>query len=151
KLLRAVGVKEDVLFGQAVAELQKDTKKRAAALDYLAGQPVDEARRQEVSKIVGSMVNDADHGVSQNALKVLEKYATRDNLQQLIDIVKAGGALGGEQRKTALAMLGKSKDPRAAPVLCEMLTNFFHHQQAKEALEALGRAAEPEVVKLMNS
>ena len=112
KLLQSFGVKNETLLDQAIQEIQRDPKKRAGALEWLAQQPVIEARRVEIAKLVGPFVKDSDGNVSNNAMRVFERYATKDQVPLVIDIVKETTIHQGDRRKQAIAMLGRFKDPR---------------------------------------
>jgi predicted Zn finger-like uncharacterized protein len=117
---------------------------RRAGADWLAQAPVNEGKRAQVAKEIDKLNGDANGDVRAAAVKATGTWGTADNVPRLVQIVRTrdGAALDH-----AIPALGKLKDPRGAEVVAEFLPDFFKHQMAADALQAMGKAAEPEVLK----
>jgi len=120
-------------------------KRRAIAADWLAQAPVDAGRRPEVARALEPLLDKPE--TREQAARALAVWATRDNVPSLIGVldVKEGGAW-----RFALEALGRLKDEQAAAPVARQLPNPDRRPQAVKVLQALGPAAEKEVVKYLH-
>jgi predicted Zn finger-like uncharacterized protein len=115
--------------------------RRHAALDWLAQTNPEEGRRAEVVQALEPMLNGQD---ADGAGKALAHWSTREQVPTLLRMLNSQS---GGVRTAAMEALGNLKDERAAAPLAARLPNFFDRATAGRALEALGPAAEKEVLK----
>ncbi len=137
-------------LSQALADLKDgDGFKKRAAADKLAKAVADEARREEVAKALEALVIDQDLFTRAAGAKALAVWATKDSVRLLIKLVD------DEQHSVRWAVfevLGQLKDERAADWAAEALAQRLRSPDrvfAGRALQALGPAAEREVVKYL--
>lgn len=137
---------------EAVAALNNnDSGQRRVGADWLKKARPDPARQGEVAGLLVGLLDDNDIGVRSAATEALFTWATKDNVPALIQLVDDNRPNHAwDHKKRAMDTLGRLKDPRAAAVLAGRLGNFFEHDHARRALEAIGPAAEKEVLKQMN-
>jgi hypothetical protein len=140
-------------FNEALAFLSDaHSPRRRDAATWLAREPVNAARRQQVAKALDLLLNDPDRDTRLAALDALKSWGTTDNVPSLIAVIKDDtfNFFLGEPRKKAMSLLGQLKDPRAAAALTHYLPNAFERGNAEDALHDLGPAAESEVVKYLH-
>jgi HEAT repeat protein len=114
---------------------------RQLGLDLLAKQPVDEARRAEVTnKVLGRIKqhNDLNRDVAKPLVK---KWANHDSVPALIDLLDHNDA---GVRQLALEVLGGLRDPRALERVWLRLGPDREH--ASKALQSYGPMAEEMVL-----
>lgn len=126
-----------------------DPRRRADAARWLARAPVHPSRQAEVARGLEAMLHTPHPGLRAAAAEALVTWATPDSVPALARVVKEPPAPGERWPAFALEALGRFKDPRAAEALVGHLASPFA-SDAYRALERMGPAAEPEVLRALN-
>jgi predicted Zn finger-like uncharacterized protein len=130
----------------ALARLKDDNAfLRRAALEFLAKAPVEEDRRDEVGRALNGLL--ADRDVAEPAARAAGRWASKENLAKLIELLQEPNAPHWAAQVDALA---NYKDPRAYEAIARDLTVFGHGHHDKEALLRVGKDAEKAVVAYMH-
>jgi HEAT repeat protein len=150
-----INPKAPATLDEALTILNKrDQNRTRVAADWLAGQPADEARKAEVSKALDPLLTDRDSSVREPAVRALKVWATAENVPSLCQYLSLSDQVlfvwGGDERRTAIEVLARFKDPRSARPLADRLANPTDRAAAGDALVALGQAAVPEVNRLLD-
>jgi HEAT repeat protein len=123
---------------------KNDVFASGTGIDWIARAPVDQARRNEVLDALKAVENNAAfQGSARNAWLA---WAGPDQVPELLNRMNAPG----QDPSPIIDALGRIKDARGAAAVAKFLPDFFKHGQAAKALEAMGKAAESEVVKYLN-
>jgi HEAT repeat protein len=113
-----------------------DRARHLAAADWLAKQPPDENRQGEVSKALNPLLPEPK--TREAGVKALARWATRENVPGLLGLL---GEPSPAIWKSALAILGRLQDRRAAGPLAKLLFDPERRAGAVQALRELGQAA----------
>ena len=152
-ILTKIGTKPETLITQSVADLKNsDVVQRAQAALWLSQTAVIEKQRDTVSAALNPVLRDTNDAVRNNAIKALKVWATKANVPTLVEMLNDPAwhhPFLRELRGTLLTTLADLKDERATGVFCKEL-NTDQATKAVAALEALGPAAEPEVLKYLH-
>jgi HEAT repeat protein len=107
-----------------------------------------EANRKTVTASLETLLKDTDHDVRIAGMKALKKWASKDNVPALIEVLRDDEFTpwAGEMRKLAMQTLGELKDERGAPAVTARLLNVFEREEAARALIAMGPVAEKTVM-----
>jgi HEAT repeat protein len=149
RLLQQYNTKPAVILEQTVLDLKSPEKEsRINCAEWLASQAPVEASRKAVGSALETLLTDMDYNVRNAGLKALRKWATKDSVPALIEVVKDDTFTpwAGEARKLAMQTLGELKDERGAPIMALHLLNFFEREDAARALIAMGPVAEKHVL-----
>jgi predicted Zn finger-like uncharacterized protein len=149
RLLQEYNAKPEVILEQTMRDLKSSEKDlRINCADWLASQEPVETSRKAVGSELESLLTDSDYNVRNAGLKALRKWATKDNVPALVEVVKdeTFTPWAGEARKQAMQILGELKDERGARIVALHLLNFFEREDAARALIAMGPVAEKHVV-----
>ena len=133
----------DAELTQVLDDLKSaDMTTRTRACERLAkGQP-NTPRRGEVAAALAERLGDKNGATHDAAAKALVVWATRDQVQTLLDALDHES---GTVRQSALEALGNLKDERAVkPVARRLLQGDRKH--ASKALQSMGTMAEKEVL-----
>lgn len=153
-LLRTFGTKPDAIFDQTVVDLKSpDANVAKSACDYLAKQPVNEARRAEVSKALEEPLGDPVNGETRkSAATALRTWGTKDNVPALIaEMDNKNDPFHGSQQ-ACMDALARLKDPRGAEAVAAHLPDFgFGRPAVVSALREMGPVAEKAVAAFANS
>jgi len=105
-------------------------------------------RRQEVARVLESLLNDPELFVRQHAIDALAVWGSKENVPALIKILEESkGFQEVFVRHSAIKALGGFKDERAAEPLAACLEELTDRHFAGEALQKLGPAAEKPVLR----
>ncbi len=118
---------------------------RQKAADWLNNRAPDPTRQKEVAQALEPLLDDGQ--TREQGARALAKWATADNVPALL---KALEPEGGNAWKPIIDALARLKDPRASAVLAAQLGVFPRGADAARALQAIGPAAEKEVVKYVH-
>lgn len=149
RLLQEYNTKPEVILEQTMVDLRSSEKDlRINCADWLASQEPVGTSRKAVGSGLESLLTDSDYNVRNAGLKALHKWATKDNVPALVEVVKdeTFTPWAGEARKQAMQILGELKDERGARIVALHLLNFFEREDAARALIAMGPVAEKHVV-----
>jgi predicted Zn finger-like uncharacterized protein len=149
RLIQDYNTKPEVILEQTMLDLKSSEKDlRINCAEWLASQTPVEGNRKAVDSTLETLLTDMDYNVRIAGLKALGKWATKDNVPALIEVVKDREFTpwAGDARKLAMQTLGELKDERGAPVLALHLLNVFEREDAARALIAMGPASEKHVV-----
>lgn len=116
--------------------------RRKTAAEWLAKAPVVENRRGDVCQALVAMLRTPDlfqHDAAADALLV---WADAETKTQIVELAKDESSSGA---RTALFLLARMSEPRAAPIAARQLGNFFKRPNAVRVLEKLGPLAEKDV------
>jgi S1-C subfamily serine protease len=100
-------------------------------------------RRAEVAGALEARLFDNDLAAGRAAAQALGLWAGPESVPALIRTLEHKDAL---MRRTAVEVLGKLKDPTAAPEIAKLLPAGFEREQVSVALKAIGPAAEKAVI-----
>lgn len=152
RLLKDFGTGGDTLLPQIVEDLEsEDARTRNAAVASVAQmKTADPKFRAEVAKLVGPRLADGDGKTRENAAQALIVWGTQENVPQLIAVLTDKS---DKLRHNALDALLPLKDARCAEAVAERLGADFNKDtpKAKAVLVALGKAAEPAVIKQLDA
>jgi predicted Zn finger-like uncharacterized protein len=139
RLLRIYSTPLPLLIEQTNSELDsRDRRVRHSACDWLVKQrpPTGEAQ-DRVARTLEGMLTDADIGIRQEAIKALDKWATKDTVKALCQ------ALGDDQlRKPAVAILARMKDESSIAPLMLHLNKPGEREEIAKILIGFGKKAE---------
>jgi predicted Zn finger-like uncharacterized protein len=124
--------------------------KRHAGAQWLARAARDPGRQNEVARSLVPLLNDANNQVRLAGVKALERWATRDSLAALLEVLNEPELEAGERRQIAMRTLARLKDERAVTPIAQRLTHFFDRDHAAKALQEMGPMAEPAVLKFFH-
>jgi HEAT repeats len=100
-------------------------------------------RRAEVVKILEGMLTDSDQFTRANAVELLGKWGSKDEVPLVIGMLKDQQVV---VRGKAIEVLGNFKDPRAIEPIADRLVDFFDRGPATKVLKEFGPAAEPALI-----
>jgi HEAT repeat protein len=149
RLLQEYNTKPELILEQTVLDLKSPEKElRINCANWLASQPPVENSRKAIGSALENLLTDMDNGVRLAGMKALRKWASKDNVPALIEVVKddAFTPWAGEMRKLAMQILGELKDERGAPIMALHLLHFFEREDAARALIAMGPVSEKHVL-----
>jgi predicted Zn finger-like uncharacterized protein len=152
-LLRGYGTKGDTMLNQALADLKgSDDATRLVILQWLGKQPFDEKFQPKVVAAVTPLLQTLDTRVRAEASTVVAVWGGKENVPSLIKIVesKSGGFQEKDAKVKAMEALARLKDPAGAPPIAALLSDFWVHEQARQALEQMGPVAEDAVLVYLN-
>jgi predicted Zn finger-like uncharacterized protein len=146
-LLRDFKTPDETLLTQTIADLEAaNNATRTSAVQWLMSQnKVNEAKRGDVAKALNTILLSADLNARVNALNLLEKWGTKDNVPAVIRLLPENTLV--LYRRQMITFLGKSKDERAIKPLTDLFDTGVGLDKhfAKVALKDFGAAAEPAV------
>jgi HEAT repeat protein len=149
--------KESDKISAALANLRATNEfKRERALAALAQAEFDESRAPEVSRAIQQCLIDKQFGVRNEAEKAIRKWATHENAEYFLRIVKTKvdprrATDRPDQLELAVEILVQLREPQAVAPIASLLTRFFDRDTAVKALKKLGPdLAENEVLKYAN-
>ena len=122
-----------------------DKARRTVALSRFGSAKAD-GDKSEVAAVLLPMLQDTDHFTRQNVAKALGLWGAADAVEPLLALLTDTQF---NVRWAAIESLGALQDPRAAAPLARMIADKKETFQCSQALKVLGRAAEPEVLKLL--
>jgi HEAT repeat protein len=122
-----------------------DRQRRNKALDRLMHTPVDAARREEIAKQVSEVLRDPDQHIHTQAAKVLAFWGGKENTPAIVEALRGSNFFF---RSALLEAIAAIKDPAAAEDVALAFPD--DKERAGRALIAMGSAAEPAVIKLLN-
>jgi predicted Zn finger-like uncharacterized protein len=149
RLLQDYNTAPSVIMEQTASSLKAPEKEaRINCADWLAQQTPVEANRKTITASLETLLNDTDHDVRIAGLKALKKWASKDNVPALIEVLRDDEFTpwAGEMRKLAMQTLGELKDERGAPAVTARLLSVFEREEAARALIAMGPLAEKTVM-----
>jgi HEAT repeat protein len=149
RLLQDYHTKPSVIFEQTAEDLKSPEKTlRVNCAEWLAQQQPADADRRAVAVALESLLTESDRGVGVAGMKAMRKWATKDNVPALLNVLKDEefSPQAGEMRKLAMHTLADLKDERGVPVVAAKLLNFFEREEAARALIAMGPMAEKTVL-----
>ena len=121
-----------------------DGNRRKAGADRLAKMyVVVPDRRVEVAKALEAAALEKDFWLQQPALRALNLWAGPENAAGLIRVLEA---VDWPTRNIVCPILGRLKDPAAAPALAKLLPGLGDRGPASAALKAIGPGAEKAVI-----
>jgi HEAT repeat protein len=120
-----------------------DTRKNQGVA-WLQQAPPDPQRGAEVAQALEPLLDDPDPFLRDPAAQALGRWAVKDNVPTVLRMLNSDS---GAQREAAMDALARIKDPRGTAALAGRLNNFSDRGHASQALQALGAAAEKEVVR----
>jgi HEAT repeat protein len=136
----------DQVLAQLLADLKSTslwTRKRAC--EKLAGlKPT--AERAQVAAALEPLLEDPDFWTRRAAMKALGVWGTKQSVPALLKLLKNPDVF---TRRAALLALADLKDERAAAPAAECLKDFFSRGEATKVLQALGPAAEKDVLRVL--
>jgi HEAT repeat protein len=148
KLLQAQNTLPAVLIGQCITDLEAlDNRRRDAAVQWFAQNPVDEKSRPEVAKAFNKAIENEGSFNNRDLGPALEKWGTSENVPKLamiLDQAKFG-------RGDIVKVLGKIRDANALKALAKRLGHFFDRGDVQKTLKECGAVAEPAVIEMMNT
>jgi HEAT repeat protein len=141
RVLRGIGVKDNFEFDSAWADARSDNARRRSTGLALLGTTVviPEDKKADLLKLVEKLKDDADPGTRRQAIAMLAKYATKDQVPALLKLME-GKADG--QRVSVIAALGRLKEEKAAPLIVKGLAEPTERAVADKALTDIGSASE---------
>jgi HEAT repeat protein len=147
RVLRQIGKAEkDDAFAAALGGLKDPVQgNRLKGLKWFAAADPDHPRRAEAAREVARLLQEGNSLEKREAAKALTKWATRDEVPALIDVLKEERP-GIGTRPAAMKALARLKDDQATAALAEMLANNFENKEAVTALVAIGPLVEDEVL-----
>jgi predicted Zn finger-like uncharacterized protein len=117
---------------------------RHAALDWLARAKVDKGRQAEVARALNPPLKDPDNGTRERAANALKVWATKDNLDGLIQVLEEGDPNRWHHEnglpRAAMEALGNLQDEKAAEPIWRYRAGPSGGD-ADKALRTLGAAA----------
>jgi HEAT repeat protein len=154
RLLRSWKTKEEVLVVQAIVDLKtNDVNRQTAAALWLSQVHALPKSLDEVSVALNPVLREANEAARNSAIKAVQVWATKANVPTLIDMLNDQNLqhpFARESRGIVIRTLASLKDERAAAAFARELATREWRHQASAALEELGAAAEPEVLKYFN-
>jgi predicted Zn finger-like uncharacterized protein len=140
RVLKGLG-NDYVDFGPAWADAHSDDpQRRNAGLLALAGNvTVPDNKKAEVLELAEKLKDNSDLVTRQQAIAVLAKYATKDQVPTLLKLMEGKG---DGQRTPVIAALGRLKEEKAIPLLVKSLEVATERAAAERALIDIGPACE---------
>lgn len=129
-----------------IALAQLDSKNNFTfreAADKLTKTNPDEARRDEVTTKLESLLKERDFTVRMAGAKALKTWGTAKNVPALIALLKDDNGLA---KNAAIEALGSIKDIKSAEAVAAILPEFSSQRPAVEALKSMGPIAEKPVL-----
>jgi HEAT repeat protein len=150
RVLRGLGVKDNFEFETAWSDARSDDARRRTTGLILLGNSVTvpEDKKADLLKLAERLKDDADLGTRQQAINVLAKYATKDQVPVLLKLME-GKADG--QRANVIVALGRLKEEKAAPLIVKCLGEPTEHAVAVKALTDIGSASEKPLLEELKS
>jgi HEAT repeat protein len=119
------------------------------AINYLASQPVDSAKQPDVVNSFVPLMSDLRR--REQARRVLEKWATANDVPRLIGVAQAAHTKGDrDTQRLAVALLAKLGDARAGDAIAKYYGSQHDIFAARKAMESLGAGAVPHLVAYFN-
>jgi predicted Zn finger-like uncharacterized protein len=149
RLLQEYKTKPAVILEQTAADLKSPEKNlRINCAEWLAQQQSVEASRKAVTAALETLLSDTDHDVRVAGMKAMRKWASKDNVPALLQVLKDDEFTpwAGEMRKLAMQTLGELRDERGVVPVAARLLNFFEREEAARALIAMGPMVEKTVL-----
>jgi HEAT repeat protein len=147
RVLRQIGkTARDDAFAAALGSLKEDKVfGRLKGLKWFASADPDHPLRAEAAREIARLLQEGGVSEKREAAQALAKWATRDEVPALIEIIREKSlALG--TRPAAMKALARLRDERATAALAEMLASPFESKEAGKALVAIGPLVEGEVL-----
>jgi HEAT repeat protein len=147
RVLRQLGkAAKDDAFAAALGSLNDDKVfGRLKGLKWFAKADPDHPRRAEAARDIARLMQEGGVSEKREAAAALAKWATRDEVPALLDILKEKTQSIGT-RPAAMKALARLRDERATATLAEMLASPFESKEAVAALVAIGPLVEGEVL-----
>jgi HEAT repeat protein len=148
-VLKAYGTKDDALIRQTELDFKDaDGNRRRTALDYLNQFTVVPALKGEVQTALEPCLTDKEGDIQDRAYKGLQIWGGPESVPMLIKILDNGSPQDHLvwARSHAMDTLGKLKDPAGVPALVKRLSVPQDRGPASQALQAIGPAAEKELL-----
>jgi HEAT repeat protein len=145
RLLQDYHTQPSVILQQTATDLKSPERNlRITCADWLAQQEPVEANREAIAGSLEILLTDTDHDVRVAGMKAMRKWASKDNVLALINVLKDDefSPWAGEMRKLAMQTLGELKDERGVPAVAARLLNAFEREDAARALIAMGPMSE---------
>jgi HEAT repeat protein len=98
---------------------------------------VPDDRREEVSRAIDPLLRDPDQFTQRAALEALTVWATAENVESLITVLRAGEIFSA---RSAIVALSKTDDQRAVNAIAAALPT--NTREASQALKSMGAKAE---------
>jgi HEAT repeat protein len=151
KLLKEWKASDDLLLAQTLQDVKaKDGARRRSAAGFLAQMKPVEEKRAEVAQALSSLLQDPDPFARGEAWRAMKPWAHKEMVPGLIAILSdPKPQTPFVNRNGAMDILAEIRDPRAAEALAARLEHILEQGQAARALEAIGSAAEPAVLKYL--
>ena len=149
-LLKKYGTKDEAIFKQTLADLKgPEAGRKLGAATTLAGLPLNEEKRADVSVALDPLLTDKDGGVELAAVKAAKVWATKENVPSLLQILSVNlkGLKPREATFLVMEVLIVLKDERAYWPIAQYCSHPFKHEEGRKYLAMIGAAAEPEVAK----
>lgn len=132
---------------EALADLNNDGASRRRAAEWLAKAPLNADRQNEVARRLEQLLSDGDGQMRLAVLKALQVWATKDNVPALLRVLEEDDdAFDLTAKQEAMGVLGQLKDERGAEVIARFLPHAAVGEQAKQALQKIGPAAQKAVL-----
>jgi predicted Zn finger-like uncharacterized protein len=143
RLLRDIGTKPEVILDQVVTDLKGvDSERRLVAAESLEKLPVVEARRDEVSRALNTVLDDPDADTSAAGVPAAKAWGTKHNVPALVRHVSDNGPFATPLRVAAMEALAAIKDERGVWPVARWLGDVFNGEDARRTIEKLGPVAE---------
>jgi hypothetical protein len=151
-LVRLLKVSAGRQLDQTLADIADTrTARRLAALDNLARLAPDEASRAKVARALNAPLLDPNPKVRDDALNALMVWGSKGNTATLLKVLGTFQSVSPACNTHIIAVLGAIKDPAAAPVLAQGLTDVRARGAVSAALRSIGPAAEDAVIPFLTS
>lgn len=119
-----------------------DWQRQKQGAEWLASNPVDEAKRGEAAKALEGQLSSIHRDIAENCLKALGAWGSKENSPRVITAMKEYRL----DRKLAIEQLGKWQDPLSSVALAEFLDDGGSDGEAAfKALEQIGPPAQAAV------
>ncbi|HXG10575.1 MAG TPA: HEAT repeat domain-containing protein [Gemmataceae bacterium] len=156
RILKGLG-RGDVEIDQHLADLKSnEVFRRRQAVEWFAKAVPDEQRRADVGKALEPLLRDADPDVRLKAMQVMGLWGTKENVPAVIAVLKDAARFPNlaSLRVAAVETLAQIKDEQAIRTVASLLaetTSPADLQLVITALKVIGPAAEPEVIKYLQT
>jgi HEAT repeat protein len=151
-----VGVLPDKMpanIDEAHGEMRgNDKRRKVIAARWLGQQPVDAARQAEVARAFEPFLADlGDRDFIVAGVWGLKQWATAESVPALVQFLDRNAFDNAEDYiAVSLEILGRFPDPKGAVAAARWLPHSWHIEAAHQALEKMGKVAEPAVLPFMN-
>jgi HEAT repeat protein len=147
-LLKRQGAKTDDQLTQTLADLDdRDEAVRNAAIEWLAQTPVEAQRQNDVARALEPLIN--GQSAQGPLLKAIAAWGTADTAVKLAKNLDAANPFRFVEQVRVVA---KFKEPKTVPPLTAFVgKQGLHGLETENTLKEFGKAAEPDVVKLLGS